>query len=159
MSKAPRGSKLAKFLNSRVKVVVLDRRYFIGQMLAFDTHSNIVLRDCEEYRPQNRRKGGKIIESKRDIGLMVLRGETVSHIDIVGPPPPNGNRLSASTASYVLVPGSTPTNAKPTGAGLGNIDLPISDENISKPAMGVGMSSVPLDAPAKPVLPSANLPQ
>ena len=159
MSQAPRGSKLARFINSRVKVMVMDRRYFIGQMLAFDTHSNIVLKDCEEYRQQNRRKGGKIVESKKCIGLMVLRGETVSHIDIIGPPPPSGNRLAASTASCVLIPGSTPANAKTTGSGLGNLDLPTNDDTLSKPVLGIGMSSVPLDKPAKPVLPSANLPQ
>ena len=159
MSQAPRGSKLARFINSRVKVVVLDKRYFVGQMLAFDTHSNIVLRDCEEYRPHKKRKGGQVIESKRTIGLMILRGETVSHIDIVGPPPPNGNRLSASTASYVLIPGSKITKAKQSTAGIGKVEIPIEDDSISKPAVGVGMPSVPLDTSAKPILPASNLPQ
>ena len=159
MSQAPRGSKLARFINSRVKVVVSDRRYFIGQMLAFDTHSNIVLRDCEEYRPNKKRKSGQIVESKRTIGLMILRGETVSHIDVVGPPPPNGNRLSAATASSVLIPGSKIAKAKKSTAGIGNIDVAGEDESLSKPAIGVGMPNVQLNTPAKPILPASNLPQ
>ena len=50
MTAAPRGSKLAKFLNHRVNVVIGDHRYFVGQLLAFDSHSNIVLKDGEEYK-------------------------------------------------------------------------------------------------------------
>lgn len=156
---APRGSKLSKFINSRVKVVISDHRYFIGQMLAFDTHSNVVLKDCEEYRKLNKRKAGELQEAKRNIGLMILRGETVLHIDIVGPPPPNGNRMAASTASSVLQPGATPEKAKPTGSGLGNLDVPGNMGSLSKPAMGVGLASSSLAGAAPPTLPASKLPQ
>ncbi|EAY08381.1 Sm protein [Trichomonas vaginalis G3] len=156
---APRGSKLSKFINSRVKVVISDHRYFVGQMLAFDTHSNIVLKDCEEYRRLNRRKAGELQEAKRNIGLMILRGETVLHIDIVGPPPPNGNRMSASTASSVLQPGGTPEKAKASGSGLGNLELPGQMGSLAKPAMGVGLPSSSLAASGPQILPSSKLPQ
>ena len=154
MSAAPRGSKLAKFLNHRVNVVIGDHRYFVGQLLAFDSHSNIVLKDGEEYRQLNKRKAGEPRTVKRNIGLMILRGDSVIHIDVIGPPPPSGNRITASTASAVLQPGMTPDKQATKGATIQSVDAP-HITGLTKPTSGVGMQSVPT---APPVLPSSALP-
>ena len=143
MSAAPRGSKLAKFLNHRVSVSISNSRYFVGQMLGFDTHANIVLKDCEEYRTLKKRKAGEARETKRNIGLVILRGDSVVHIDVIGPPPPSGNRLSASTASAVLQPGAIAERAAKgtgieTGAFKGSVGL-------SKVTEGVASSSANVD--------------
>lgn len=151
MSAAPKGSKLAKFLNHRVKVVIGDHRYFVGQMLGFDTHQNVVLKDCEEYRILKRRKAGEQRETKRNIGLMILRGDSVLHIDVIGQPPPSGNRLKASTASAVLQPGITTEKATAKGAGVAPAALPTNIAGLFKPTEGVG------EASAK-VIPASALP-
>ena len=84
---APTRNKLGKFINHKVKVVLRDHRYFVGQMLAFDSHSNIVIKDCEEFRKNKKRKSGEPLETKRNLGLMLLRGDSVMRIDVIGPPP------------------------------------------------------------------------
>ena len=84
---APTRNKLGKFINHKVKVVLKDHRYFVGQMLAFDSHSNIVIKDCEEFRELKKRKSGEPFEIKRNLGLMLLRGDSVMRIDVIGPAP------------------------------------------------------------------------
>ena len=81
---------------------------------------------------------------------MILRGDSVIHIDVIGPPPPSGNRLTASTASAVFQPGITPEKQATKGAA---IEI---GRRTSKPTSGVGMQSVPT---APPVLPSSALPK
>ena len=145
MSAAPRGSKLAKFLNHRVSVSVSDHRYFVGQMLGFDSHSNVVLKDCEEFRVLKKRKAGEQRETKRNIGLMILRGDSVVHIDVIGPPPSSGNRLSASTAASVLQPGSVAAVAK--GAGVERAGFKGSG-GLTRVTEGVGSASANLIPPS-----------
>ena len=156
MSAAPRGSKLAKFLNYRVNVEIKDHRYFIGQLLGFDSHSNIVMKDCEEYRRLRKRKAGEPREAKRNIGLMILRGDNVKHINIVGPPPPSGNRLTASAASAMLQPGITVDKALGKGTGVAVSTAPQNVTGLVKPAAGVGVASAPT---APPLISSNELPK
>lgn len=144
MSAAPKGSKLAKFLNHRVSVSVSDHRYFVGQMLGFDSHSNVVLKDCEEFRVLKKRKAGQQRETKRNIGLMILRGDSVVHIDVIGPPPPSGNRLSASTAASVLQPGSV---AAPKGTGVDKSTFK-GTGGLTRVTDGVGTASTSLIPPS-----------
>ena len=159
MSIAPKGSKLAKFINCRVNVVINDHRYFIGQMLGFDTHSNIILKDCEEFRKLKKRKSGEALETKRNIGLMILRGDTVLHVDVIGPPPPNGNRLAASSASAVLQPGSVSEKVIGKGAGISVEEKPVNFTALTKPTSGIGTSSINLNKNLPPPIPSSQLPK
>ena len=45
-----RQSKMLAFINSRVRVTIVDGRHIVGRFLAFDRHMNLVLADAEEFR-------------------------------------------------------------------------------------------------------------
>ena len=82
-------------INWRLKVTINDGRAFVGQMLAFDRHMNLVLAECEEFRRVRPKKKAADSsdtplpeqEIKRTLGLVILRGETVVSLSVEGPPP------------------------------------------------------------------------
>ena len=84
---------MLSLINWRLKVTVNDGRAFVGQMLAFDRHMNLVLAECEEFRrvrpkkKQGEAEAGPVQEMKRTLGLVILRGETVVSLSVEGPPP------------------------------------------------------------------------
>ncbi len=84
---------MLSLINWRLKVTVNDGRAFVGQMLAFDRHMNLVLAECEEFRRVRPKKkageteAGPMQEMKRTLGLVILRGETVVSLTVEGPPP------------------------------------------------------------------------
>ncbi|KAI0819649.1 hypothetical protein BC628DRAFT_1006586 [Trametes gibbosa] len=88
-----KGGKMLSLINWRLKVTINDGRAFVGQMLAFDRHMNLVLADCEEFRRVRPKKkpgeteAGPMQEMKRTLGLVILRGETVVSLSVEGPPP------------------------------------------------------------------------
>ena len=84
---------MLSLVNWRMKITINDGRSFVGQMLAFDRHMNLVLADCEEFRQvRPKKKPGEtetpaMQEMKRTLGLVILRGETVVSLSVEGPPP------------------------------------------------------------------------
>lgn len=91
-----KGGKLAQVVNYRVKVTLNDTRNFTGTLLAFDKHMNLVLAECEEFRRVKSKKSGKAAddgdmedeeeEMKRTLGLVILRGETIVSLQVIGAP-------------------------------------------------------------------------
>lgn len=69
--KVPGRSGLQDLIHYRLRVVSVDGRAYLGELLAFDSHMNLVLGDCVEERLV---KGSTV---KRTLGLMVLRGAQV----------------------------------------------------------------------------------
>ncbi|KDQ61617.1 hypothetical protein JAAARDRAFT_31093 [Jaapia argillacea MUCL 33604] len=88
-----KGGKMLSLINWRLKVTINDGRALTGQMLAFDRHMNLVLADCEEFRRVRPKKNAgetetpPMVEMKRSLGLVILRGETVVSLSVEGPPP------------------------------------------------------------------------
>ena len=98
-------------INWRLKVTINDGRAFIGQMLAFDRHMNLVLADCEEFRrvrpkkKQGETEAGPEQEMKRSLGLVILRGETVVSLSVEGPPPvQDDDKKNAVCATLFVAP-------------------------------------------------------
>lgn len=87
---------MSDLLNYRIKVTIVDGRTFVGQLLAFDKHMNLVVADTEEARITKKsyqelaknKVGGqvKVTEEKRFLGLIILRGEQVVNMTIVSGP-------------------------------------------------------------------------
>ena len=103
---------MISLLNYRLKITIQDGRTFIGQMLAFDKHMNLVLSDTEEFRKiKPKGKVGPNVperEEKRALGLIVLRGENIVSLSIEAPPPSTDRKVAAS-----FIPGT----------GMGKIDF------------------------------------
>ena len=98
---------MLSLINWRMKITINDGRSFVGQMLAFDRHMNLVLADCEEFRRvRPKKKQGEtetpaMQDMKRTLGLVILRGETVVSLSVEGPPPVvDEDKKSAVRNSY-----------------------------------------------------------
>lgn len=91
-----RNTRMSDLINFRLKISIVDGRTFVGQLLAFDKHMNLVLADTEEARITKKsyqelaknKVGGqaKITEDKRFLGLIILRGEQVVNLTIISGP-------------------------------------------------------------------------
>ncbi|ONH67636.1 Small nuclear ribonucleoprotein-associated protein B [Cyberlindnera fabianii] len=79
----------------------MDSREFIGELLSFDKHYNLVLANTEEFRLTKKSllslkdraknktsepESSLIQEQKRTLGLVILRGEHVISVTIEAPP-------------------------------------------------------------------------
>lgn len=112
--------KQTDILNYRVRVITTDSRQFIGELLAFDKHYNLVLANTEEFRltrksmlslkdrartKSNEPESSLIQEQKRSLGLVILRGENVISVTIEAPPVQQGSKLKQmKTGSGVIKP-------------------------------------------------------
>ncbi|XP_041990509.1 small nuclear ribonucleoprotein-associated protein B-like [Salvia splendens] len=84
-----KSSKMLQYINYRMRVTILDSRQLIEKFMAFDSHMNLVLGDCEEFRKQPPTKGSKEErEDRRTLGPVLLRGEEVIFLTVEGPRPP-----------------------------------------------------------------------
>ena len=103
---------MLSLINWRLKITINDGRAFIGQMLAFDRHMNLVLADCEEFRRVRQKKkpgeteAGPEQEMKRSLGLVILRGETVVSLSVEGPPPVQDEDKKSAVCAIPIFPSS-----------------------------------------------------
>ena len=64
----------------------------VGTFLAFDKHLNVILSECEEYRIRRKGKliiniiGNVDIETKRTVGMIVVRGDNIVSLSAEAPP-------------------------------------------------------------------------
>jgi small nuclear ribonucleoprotein B and B' len=116
MSMSLKKAKMADLIDYRLRIVMLDGRQLVGQLLAFDKFMNVVLSDTEEFRiPRNKDSA----EIKRTLGLVILRGETIVSVSVEAPPSSDeSSRLGG------LQPGPGIAKAiSRTGAGFGGSAL------------------------------------
>lgn len=99
------------------RVTIHDGRTFVGQMIAFDKHMNMVLADCEEFRKVKAKAksgtGPSEREERRLLGLVVVRGEIIVSMSIEAPPPPSDEQKAKAAAAL-----GGPGIGRPAGRGL-----------------------------------------
>jgi len=100
----------------RLRITLSDSRTITGTFLAFDKHLNLVLADTEEFRTLKGTKQNIVEErqEKRNLGLIILRGENVVSIAVEGPPPPSSDKRLVSGGPGVA-----------RGAGRGSMPVPM----------------------------------
>lgn len=120
-----KNTKLADLIQHRLQVTTIDGRTYVGQLLAFDKHMNLVLTDTEEARVTKKlyqelakkKVDGQVkpAEEKRFLGLIVLRGEQVVGYTIqTGPTADMKKRFNQlKQGKGVARPLKTPTSQKP----------------------------------------------
>ncbi|KAL7006090.1 Small nuclear ribonucleoprotein-associated protein B [Cystobasidiomycetes sp. EMM_F5] len=118
-----KGSKMLGLINYRLRITLNDTRQFVGQLLAFDKHMNLVVADTEEFRLV-KKKRAKDEEAdpdeqmlKRVLGLVIVRGETIVSLSVEGPPP-----AESGPGGPGLQPGGG--RAMPAGRGMGMMGGP-----------------------------------
>lgn len=128
-----KGSKLLRYIEHRLRITLADGRTITGTFLAFDKHLNLVLSDADEFRTL-RNKGSAVVEEreeKRNLGLIILRGENVVSIAVEGPPPSAGRLVKGG-------PGVA------TGAGRGSIPMAPGGGGAMPGMAPVGLGAAPM---------------
>lgn len=84
---------MSDLINYRLKILTIDGRNFIGKLLAFDKHLNLVLSDTEElritkksYQELKSKNSINPVEDKRLLGLIILRGDQIVSLSIESGP-------------------------------------------------------------------------
>lgn len=117
-----------------------DGRVFAGSFMAYDSHMNIVIGDCEEFRKV--KEQGIEREEKRSLGLMILRGDAVVSLTVEGPPPKEDSRGAAAKSTMMAGAGIAKTAARGMAIpGMGMPGMP------GMPGMGMGTHLPPHQQP------------
>lgn len=115
---------MSDLIHYRLKISTIDNRFFIGSLLAFDKHLNLVLSDTEETRitkksivsmKKSAGSDGKHDPTfdKRSLGLIILRGEQIVSLSIESPPPLDPKkRLGLERGKGISKPLKTPVSVK-----------------------------------------------
>mmetsp|Transcript_19232 Transcript_19232/g.50790 ORF Transcript_19232/g.50790 Transcript_19232/m.50790 type:complete len:187 (-) Transcript_19232:101-661(-) len=140
-----RNTRMAQWLDYRVRVTISDQRMLVGTFMAFDKYMNVVLADCEEFR-KIKSKGKKDDEKevKRTLGFVVLRGETIVTL-MAEAPPPSGPKKAE------MAPG--PGRGQVAGRGMPAAPLSSAPAGLSGPVRGVGGPSAIQMQPKAAALP------
>lgn len=89
-------------VNCRVRITLIDGKYMIGQLLAYDKHMNLVVDDCEEFRSTKNKTKEDSKELRRSLGLVVIRGENVISLIPDEGFPKNSSNKTRIPASFLM---------------------------------------------------------
>lgn len=135
--------KMVNWLNYRVRITLNDGRQLVGLFLAFDRHMNLVISDCEEFRKIKDKSGsGEEREVKRMLGLVLLRGESVTALTPEAPPASQARRAEGAKG---------PGRVAAIGRGAGAFVPPV---GLTAPVRGVG-GPAPMSMPPGMMPPGA----
>lgn len=146
--------RLTDIINYRIKVITLDSRQFVGELLSFDKHYNLVISDCEEYRITKKSQlslkdrakaqtageptaseSSLIQEEKRRLGLIILRGEQVISVTIESPPAKPVTQLKTLKKGTGVIKPAASTGA-PASTTMSTIKKPTVTGRVGKPTSG-----------------------
>ncbi|CAL9175266.1 unnamed protein product [Musa hybrid cultivar] len=84
-----KGSKMLRYMNYRMLVTIEDDRRLVGKFMAFHSHMNLVLGDCEEFRKLagggsgNKKPGaGEEREDRRTLALPAHEAAALAGADV-----------------------------------------------------------------------------
>lgn len=125
-----RNTRMAQWLDYRVRVTISDNRMLVGIFMAFDKYMNVVLADTEEFR-KIKSKGRKDDEKevKRTLGFVVLRGESIVSLMAEAPPPTGPKKTE-------ITPG--PGRGQVAGRGIAAAPLSSAPAGLGGPVRGIG---------------------
>lgn len=116
-------TRMSDLVNYRLKIHTVDNRTFVGRLLAFDKHLNLVLSDTEELRITNKslhelknaaiKSTVNVAQDKRLLGLIILRGDQIVNLSIEsGPTTDVKKRLGLTKGSGILKPLKVPVSQR-----------------------------------------------
>jgi len=136
---------MLQFLNYQMRITINDARMIIGRFMAFDKHMNLILSDAVEYRLVGQKGKEKTPrEEKRDLGLVLIRGECVVSLSVEGPPLEDSKSRAQSTAA------GGPGIGRAIGRG---VVVPVGQRpaGLAGPVRGVGGPAPDMMMPRPPV--------
>lgn len=80
---------MTSYLNEQLRVSISDGRVFIGALICFDNHKNIILKDCSEFAKKTikLKSGDKERELTRYLGLVLIPGQHIVRCQVYVRPP------------------------------------------------------------------------
>ncbi|RNF05714.1 small nuclear ribonucleoprotein [Trypanosoma rangeli] len=78
-------------INRTLQITLDDGRELTGKLLVYDRHMNVVLGDVTESRAETKKMKEAGISPKRSLGLVLLRGEHVISVTVLGSSGNNGD--------------------------------------------------------------------
>lgn len=77
---------MQKWIDCKIRVTISDRRDLMGHFMSYDKFMNLIIADTVEYRRVGgKRKNKEEKTLKRNLGFLLLRGETIVSLSIEGP--------------------------------------------------------------------------
>lgn len=83
MSTIKKNTRLSDLIDYKLRVITSDNKDYIGELMAFDKHMNLILKNCVEERiPKSQKLSLKLKQEDprkemRTLGLIIIRGENI----------------------------------------------------------------------------------
>lgn len=140
--------RIGKFKGWRIKVSLHDGRTITGKNHASDRHMNIILDEADETRVIKRK--GEVETHTRNLGFVMIRGMSISHIDFAEKPVGKVDKKKAEPKAKVApnLLGMMPKMPMP---GMMRPGMPM-------PGMMPGMMGAKMPMPGMPPLPGMGMP-